>query len=75
MIVITIIIAWLIVGACGFIFWWTKDFDFTTSQIPVCIAASLMGPISWVFGWALDLIFGDDDDEREPVIIFKQRKP
>jgi multisubunit Na+/H+ antiporter MnhG subunit len=39
--------AWLISGAASYIYWWTKHFDFTTDDIPVCVACALIGPVSF----------------------------
>ncbi len=43
---------WLILGAFGHIYWWTKDFDYTTNMIPFTICVSIfLGPLSLIVGY------------------------
>lgn len=51
-----IICVWCIIGSLGFIYWWTKDDDFTKNQIPICFSAGLIEPFSWILGY---FIHGD----------------
>jgi len=44
---IVLIIIWLLVGALSFIYWWTKDYDFTTNEILLLILSSTLGPIAY----------------------------
>jgi len=49
-------ISWFGLGASGFIYWYTKDYDFNLEQTPIALAVSFMGPLSWSLGW---MIHGD----------------
>lgn len=44
------ILTWLVIGASSFIYWWTTEFDLTTDEILPIIAASLIGPGSFLMG-------------------------
>lgn len=43
-------IVWYITGVWGFIFWYTKDFNLTTREIPLAIFEGLLGPLTWLVG-------------------------
>ncbi len=59
---------WLVIGALSFIYWWTKDHDFTLGiEIVAALIAAFMGPLSFPIGW---MIHGDS----KTIIIFKKRK-
>lgn len=47
------IISWLVVGAASHIWWWTKDHDYTASNIIITLFAAISGPISFVIGWTI----------------------
>lgn len=63
---ILLIILWVLSGWAGFIYWWTKEFPFTTEEIIVMLLQSAAGPLAWVFGW---LLMGNTSDK----IIFNKR--
>ena len=42
---------WLILGWFGFVYWWTKDYDFTSNEVYIALAASITGPIAWILGF------------------------
>jgi hypothetical protein len=44
---------WLLSGAACFIYWWTTDNDFTTSEIPIIILVSFTGPLAYFAGWVI----------------------
>lgn len=67
-IIIFLIICWLIIGARGFIYWWTNEFDFTTSEILMCCGASLLGPLSWIVGY-----FIHGQSQKEKMILISRR--
>lgn len=48
-----LVILWLAIGSSGFIYWWTKDHDLTSDVLGVAIACSIIGPISWIMGYAI----------------------
>lgn len=51
MIIIIAIIAWWLIGVAGFVFWWTRENDFTTSDIPAMAIIGILGMIAWVVGY------------------------
>ena len=61
------ILLWLVVGASGFIFWWTRDFDLTTNEIVLVVLTGLCGPIAWIIGLGMHGF-------RTPRILIKRRK-
>lgn len=52
-IILLLTIAWLITGYKSFVYWWTKDHDYTTDDIPIAIVASFIGPIAYFMGMAI----------------------
>jgi len=58
MTILTLAIVWYGCGTSGFIFWWTKDFDFRTSDLPIAILMGIVGPLVWLIGW---FIHGGND--------------
>jgi hypothetical protein len=48
-----LIVLWLVSGTSGFIYWWTKEFDFTSEQLFVSVFVSILGPVSWFVGWSI----------------------
>jgi hypothetical protein len=61
------ILLWFIVGASGFIFWWTRNFDLTTNEIFIFVPTGLLGPLSWLIGWFLH-------ESKAPRTLIKRRK-
>jgi hypothetical protein len=48
---VPIVAAWLAVGAWGFVYWWTSDYDFTRSEVPWALfVGGALGPLAWPFG-------------------------
>lgn len=62
--------AWWIIGAAGFIYWWTREYDFTADLITLLIGCGLVGPLAWIVGYT---IHGTSEDGG-PRVIFKKRK-
>ena len=50
---IFLIILYLMSGIGGFVFWWTKDNDLTTEEIPLLIVIAFVGPLSWIIGYQI----------------------
>lgn len=65
LITLLIILAWYVSGVCGFLYWWTKDYDFTDEHVLTAIVAGILGPLSLLFGL---IIHGKKDR-----VIFKRR--
>ena len=42
-------VVWCVIGAVFFIHCWTKDCDLTTTDIPLVVAAALLGPVGSLF--------------------------
>ncbi len=45
-----LLILWLLIGAFGFHFWWTTQFEFTFDEFFLMLIVSILGPFSWVVG-------------------------
>lgn len=45
------IIAWYLIGCLAYIYWWTRDYDFTAEDALVMVGVSTLGPLVWVIGW------------------------
>jgi len=43
-------IVWLLLGMLSFIYWWTKECDFTVRKLGLCLFVSWMGPIAFLVG-------------------------
>ena len=52
-IIILLVIGWFLIGFCSFIYWWTKDYNFTTNNIRFAFFASFFGPFSFIAGWTI----------------------
>jgi hypothetical protein len=46
-------ILWWLSGSASFIWWWTKDYDFTQGEIIICFFSGFLGPLSFFAGWGL----------------------
>lgn len=60
--------AWILAGMVGFIFWWTAERDFTSSELIIAALAGTLGPLSWVVGYILH------SQKSGPIVIFKKRR-
>lgn len=63
-------VAWYLIGCAGFVYWWRKDWDFETAQVPLMLIIGLGGPISWIVGY---FIHGDPPTPEAPRVILKKR--
>jgi len=61
-------VIWCLIGACGFVFWTTKERDFDLGDITLMLSIGWMGPFVWPIGW---LLFGDDGST---IVLIKKRK-
>ena len=48
--IIILIVLWWSIGLAGFIFWWTKDFDLTASDLSIGFIAGFLGILAWLIG-------------------------
>lgn len=48
-----ILATWVAVGFGSFVYWWTKDFDFTPGDLFAAVLISTGGPFAFLVGWAL----------------------
>ena len=56
MIIVLGILAWWIIGVCGYIYWWTREFDLTVSDACWGMLMGLIsGPIVWIAGFAMHI--------------------
>ncbi len=57
LIIILLSILWFFIGIVSFLFWWTKDQDFTSNLIPFALMVGIMGPLAFYVGF---MIHGND---------------
>ena len=62
------IIIWFLIGAIGYIYWWTNKFDYTTDDIPLTILNGLAGPFGLYISWSVC----GDIESRKVVLIGKR---
>lgn len=67
---IVICIVWFISGAASFIYWWTKEFDFTWEEFPLLIFGGASGPLSFLIGW---FVCNGRILETKDRVLFKKR--
>ena len=67
---ILLCIGWYICGGVGFIFWWSKDHDATTTEIPMILILGILGPFTFILGW---FVHGETF-KSPPKVLFKKRK-
>lgn len=46
-----LVLGWFALGASGFIFWWTKDYDVTVADVPKIAVISVVGIFTWAIGF------------------------
>jgi len=63
--IIIICIAWYAIGVLSFVYWWTKDYDFTHGEIFLAFLLGFGGPFIWPMGKSFH---GND------AVIVKKRK-
>lgn len=63
-------IIWFSLGVWSFIYWWTKDFDFTCDALCIitAIQCGILGPLSNI------PLFFAMSPYREPKILFKKKE-
>jgi hypothetical protein len=53
MMILLVFIAWYLIGIASFLFWWSREFAITTTDLSVSLAIGLTGPIAWILGYSL----------------------
>lgn len=66
--IIALMIIWFLSGAFSYIYWWTTEYDFTTSEIPVVIIMGFTGILAFGIGWMVQ------GKKRRAKILIKQRQ-
>lgn len=62
---------WVFSGAVSFIFWWTKEFDFTKEELFPCFFSSWSGPLFIPLMVGIDLTINFFVNNK---VLFKKRK-
>lgn len=70
MIAIVLAFAWYFLGILGFIFWWTSEYDFKTTDLILSLIIAFVGPFSFIMGY---FIHGTKK-YKEPIVLIKKRK-
>ena len=42
---------WYLSGTASFVYWWTNNYNFTTSELLPAAIISVSGPIAFPIGW------------------------
>lgn len=50
---LALVLAWNLIGYAGFVFWFTREFDFDVAAALVGLIAAVSGPFSWLIGWSI----------------------
>lgn len=53
MTIILIILLWYLIGFFSFVYWWTRDFDFTTKELYQAMVCGFLGIITWFIGMSI----------------------
>jgi uncharacterized membrane protein len=48
-----LLFTWLLIGFVSFVYFWTKDFDFTYRELPAALLMSLCGILVVVIGYVV----------------------
>lgn len=67
---ISIGLAWYVIGVLSFIFWWTKDYNITVFEVPLTLLIGIIGPIAFLIGW---VVHGDMSYKDSKILIKKRR--
>lgn len=51
--IILALMVWYAVGVCSFIYWWTKDYDLESNEIPVALFSGFSGPLAFLVGFGI----------------------
>lgn len=41
---------WMLIGAFSFLYWWTREYDFKTSELGLLMVMSIAGIFAWFIG-------------------------
>lgn len=44
---------WYVSGVASFVYWWTKDDDFTGDTLPTAMAVGIFGPVAFLMGLSI----------------------
>lgn len=67
MLMVLLCILWYISGVASFVYWWTKDYDFSASEILLAALSGGYGPIAFIIGYT---IHGTNTDKK---VLLKRR--
>lgn len=49
-----VLLAWIVLGVSGFVFWWTRQYDLTGPDLLLGLAVGcLVGPLTFVIGYGV----------------------
>jgi prepilin signal peptidase PulO-like enzyme (type II secretory pathway) len=68
--IIALCIIWYIIGATSFIYWWTREFDFTTTELLFALMAGILGPLAFFLGYSIHY---QNTSLINPRVLFKRR--
>lgn len=66
---IILLVIWYVIGCVSFVYWWTKEHDFETSDLILMFLAGTIGILSFWLGW---WVHGEHNIKNNKVLIKKR---
>ncbi len=51
--ILALLLVWYAIGVASFVYWWTKDFDLTSRQIPTAFMVGFTGVLAYPLGYII----------------------
>lgn len=51
--IVAYVFMYYVIGFAGFVYWWTKEYDYDTSDISLSLFLGICGPFTWLLGWLI----------------------
>lgn len=67
---IILLVIWYVIGCVSFVYWWTKEYDFETSDLILMFLAGTIGILSFWLGW---WIHGGEHEIKDNRTLIKKR--
>lgn len=63
-----VLAAWPLLGVAGMLFWWTRDGDFRSEDLPFLVMGAILGPFAWLLGWRISYEIRRGDVPDRPLL-------
>jgi hypothetical protein len=64
--ILFLFLLWWVIGAAGFVYWWTSEYDLEPQHLIVMFMVGFCGPLTWPIGRWLH-------GESSPTILIRKR--